>query len=292
MADLFKRAPPAPTPPPAAIAPPTPAQQHHATTSHLDEPHLGPSDLVRSCLLAVIMNNASLHVTPRGPPGSAAWMRGCTARRAVWHVSRGWSAWWQWARCEVHAFKLLDAQQGTATEGARCSHWPMAHARKLYLLAGADRSLLAQAKTHSQHANLAAAWSPRCSHSTPPPLLCCQTRASLQGSSAVPVALLALLRLACAPALALASYSGSQSWPGRQMPLGTGPSVQALHSNNQASEAQQAMLMPGTPKAEAHGLACHLVARMHLPAVTAHALSRRPSLTLGAPCRLRWEAEL
>lgn len=46
MADLFKRAPPAPTPPPAAIAPPTPAQQHQATSSHLDEPHSGPSDLV------------------------------------------------------------------------------------------------------------------------------------------------------------------------------------------------------------------------------------------------------
>ena len=60
MADLFKRAPPAPTPPPAAIAPPTPAQQHHATTSHLDEPHLGPSDLVQPPLAAEVASMAGM----------------------------------------------------------------------------------------------------------------------------------------------------------------------------------------------------------------------------------------
>ena len=37
---------------------------------------------------------------------------------------------------------------------------------------------------------------------------------------------------------------------GRQMPPGTGPSVQALRSNNQASEAQQAMLMQVRPASE------------------------------------------
>ena len=48
------------------------------------------------------------------------------------------------------------------------------------------------------------------------------------------------------PLLVPAQYNGPAAL-GRQMPLGTGPSVQALRSNNQASEAQQAMLMQVWP---------------------------------------------